>query len=131
MLVKRDRTAPQIAVPNLSTKPAENRQEWGQFPNFCSAKRLGSSVNVRSENFTDMNIIMPIWIGYCFCLGFDHAWVHLGILLRQPAWKQTYQPKIHKPLLKTDGQYEFKAGWDCQNDTKLFDRAVGFVSFKK
>jgi len=63
-------------------------------------------------------------------LDFDYTLIHPGILLRQQALKQTYQPEIEKPFLKKDEQHEFKAGWNCQNDTKLFDRAVGFVSFK-
>lgn len=69
--------------------------------------------------------------GHYFCLGFDHILIHLAILPRQAALKQTSETKPQKPLLKTDGQRELKAGWDCQGDTKLSDRAVGFVSLRK
>lgn len=78
-----------------------------------------------------MTIIMPIWTDHYFHLSLAHTLIHTGILPRQPTLKQTYQAKPQTSLLKTAGQHEFKAGWDCQNDAKVFVRAVGFVSFKK
>lgn len=68
MLVKRGWRALQAAVPNLSSKPAQARQERGQTEHF-PVLRDCSSVNVRSEDFTDMKITMSIWTGH------TQAWV--------------------------------------------------------
>lgn len=101
------------------------------WQNVQGVERQEKSMRVRSGNFADMNTSSFHLNGHYFCLGFDHILIHLAILLRQAALKQTSETKPQKPLLKTDGQREFNAGWDCQGDTKLSDRAVGFVSLRK